>query len=354
MRPLLALLSATVALGAPAPVATDVDASRAVASYVAMQRTFFDVRWGMYRETDATTRQSTLWPVSQALAATIAVARAAGPRTEFSRGARRRLARLLPRYASRLGYRAVAGGAGDVYYDDNVWVGLDLLDWYALTRDSRALAEARRVFGIVLSAWDGGTANPCPGGVFWTNAAANDDRNTVSTAGAALLSLRLYGELRRPELLYWGRRMTEWVDRCMGGASGLYSDHIGRDGTIDETRWSYNQGLMIAADDLLYRLGGDDRALVRAQRLARLALDELDREKEPPEFAAVLFRSVLELDRDAPDARYLTEAQAYADAAWSERRDPIRGVFRFRGAQARLLEQAALTQVYALLATAGR
>ena len=53
-----------------------------------------------------------------------------------------------------------------------------------------------------------------------------------------------------------------------------------------------------------------------------------------------------------PDFR--AEAEEYADAVWGAARDPRTGLFHFGGArQAQLLDQAAIVQIYATLATDG-
>ena len=102
--------------------------------------------------------------------------------------------RQLERYRDAHGYRS--GPGGDVYVDDNEWIALDQLDWNAASGDATSLAAAARTFGLVVHQWDGGRRYRCPGGVFWTEATANRDRNAVTTATGALLGLRLY-ELAR-------------------------------------------------------------------------------------------------------------------------------------------------------------
>ena len=39
----------------------------------------------------------------------------------------------------------------------------------------------------VVRAWDSDPSHPCSGGIVWTEAPSNDDRNTVTTANGALL-----------------------------------------------------------------------------------------------------------------------------------------------------------------------
>jgi hypothetical protein len=148
--------------------------------------------------------------------------------------------------------------------------------------------------------------------------------------------------------------MLDWVEECMASPDGLLWDHIDLRGAVDRTEWSYNQGTAIGAYVLLYRLAGDRDALVRAEELARQSLRYFDENRlrsEPPFFLAIFFRNVVALGRAVHDSRYRAAAQAYADAVWKDRRDPRTGLVAFHpGAPARLLEQSALVQIYAVLA----
>jgi rhamnogalacturonyl hydrolase YesR len=135
---------------------------------------------------------------------------------------------------------------------------------------------------------------------------------------------------------------------------GLLWDHVRLDGTRDETHWSYNQGTAIGANVLLYRLTGDKGALERAEALADSSLAYFDRTpggREPAFFLAIWFRNLLALESVDGDARYREALQEYADAAWDRLRDQSTGLFHFDGSRsAKLLEQAAMVQIYAALA----
>jgi hypothetical protein len=359
MRRVVYAAALVVALAVPgiaaAPVGADASSSaaRAVDGYVAMQRYLYDVRRGTYREAVGKRLGARAWPMSQAIAATIAVARLPGANPEFRRGAQRRIERLE---ALRIGSLYGATPGGDVYYDDNEWIAQDFLDADAAWGDPAARARALTIFTEVVKAWDANAAHPCPGGVQWTTATGNDDRNTVTTANGAILGLRLYTLERNPALLYWSRRMLDWLDRCMLAPNGLYWDHIDADGVVDETQWSYNQGSLVGALVLLYKATNDPLALARAELVAHNALAYFDPTRlagEPPEFAAIFFRNLLSLAAVDHDPVYLDAAGAYATQAWTQLRDSRTGLYSF-GGPTRLLEQAALVQLYAALATAGR
>jgi predicted alpha-1,6-mannanase (GH76 family) len=316
-----------------------------------MQQYFFDPSRDGYLETPGGAQDARAWPWSQAVAATLAMARL--PQTDGSaiRDSRRQLTQLRRRLLSGSVFSASPGG--DVYWDDNEWIAFDLLDSDALHTDPTARTEALNIFAAVTGAWDSDAAKPCAGGVQWTNAPGNDDRNTVSTANGAVLGLRLYALTHRPVLLRWSQRMLSWLDECMLAPNGLYWDHIDGAGHVDRTEWSYNQGAVIGAYLLLYQTTGRRSALARAEAVADVALPYLAPrwQSEPPEFAAIFFHYLLQLA--AADSRpdYVAAARSYADRQWPSGRDPQTGLFSADGAP-RLLAQAAFVQLYAALALA--
>jgi len=330
-------------VAAPA-AAADGNLDRALSGYAAMQQAYRDPETGQYREELDLPYGSSAWPYSQMLAATIALRQVAAARSDLSV--------LDSRYRTASVYAAVPGGA--VYWDDNEWIALDLLDWNALQPSAAAVEKATLVFGAVARAWDSGSTSTCAGGVRWTRASGNLDRGTVSTATGALLGLRLYQLTRRPVLLYWSRRMLGWLDTCMLAPDGLFWDHLAGDGSLDRTVWSYNQGSALGAYRLLYETTGDPGALARAQAIADRTLSAFSGRwgAEPPQFAAIFFRRLLELARDAGRPDYVGAAQAYADATWDAARDPATGLVS-DGVKPTLLAQAALVQLYAELASAG-
>ncbi len=332
----------------PAGAASGGNADRAVASYVAMERYLFDPVTKSYRDAPTADPSAAAWPVSQAVAATIAVARIPGAATDAGSAAIRGFGELTKLRTGAV-YHSDPGGA--VYFDDNEWIAQDLLDWNEAHPSAAAVKAASAIFSAVVRAWDGDAATPCAGGVYWTTDADVRDRNTVSTANGAVVGLRLYALTKKPVFLYWSRRMLDWMNACMLGPDGLYWDHVTAGGVVDRREWSYNQGSPIAAYLLLYETTGDTTALARAEHLADCTLRAFSGRwlSEPPEFAAIFFRHLLELA--AVDGRpdYVAAAQAYAEDAWNVLRDPQTGLFGSTET-ATLLGQAAFVQLYAHLA----
>ena len=335
----LIALGAALASLAAATGHSDADARRAHAAYRDLDRVYLDRRSGDYRQTPRGRAGSHAWPFSQALAATIEIARLGGARSAAGRVVPQRLQQLDRRFRSHGVYRAAPGG--DVYYDDNEWIAQDMLDWNAVRSSPSARRKAARIFHAVTGAWDGDSRKTCPGGVQWTNAPGNGDRNTVSTANGAIVGLRLFLLTHRTAYLGWARRMIGWVESCLHDPDGLYGDHIAGDGTVDRTEWSYNQGSMIEAYRLLYAATGDRADLARAESIADATLSAFRGHwsGEPTQFAAIFFRRLLMLA--AVDGRrdYVVAAQRYADRLWTRSRP-------------QLFAQAAVVQVYAALVAA--
>jgi hypothetical protein len=346
-----ALLAGLTLIG---PADGDSNAYRAAVSFWAMRHEFLNTGTDTYRERAGVAGAAAAWPYSQALAATIAMTAVPKRGRLYVREAERRIDGLKP-YMRPDGAYAAGMGSGDVYYDDNEWIALELVRWWNFHHDRAALARATRLFGVVRRAWDGNLQHPCPGGIFWTDARDNDDRNTVTTATGALLALKLYEATHSRIYVTWARRMLAWVESCMRAPDGLLRDHLSLDGQLDETHWSYNQGTAIGAYVLLYRLTGDADSLRLAEGLADASLSYFDRTpggREPPYFLVIFFRNLLGLYAADGNRAYREAAQAYADAAWERSRIADTSLFRFASPQPpTLLEQAAMVQIYATLTT---
>lgn len=309
-------------------------------------------------------RYAYLWPFGQALAATLAIA-------SLPRGDDGTLAR-----ATQLGEAFFdhywdtsadpPGGVayplptgGDKYYDDNIWVGIDLLDLWEATREPRWRDDAARIFDFVISAWDDDPAHPSPGGIFWAQPAANPtrDRNTVSNAPAAILALGLHTATGDKSYLAWAERLLGWVESTLHDPTdGLYWDHLKLDGTIERTKWSYNQGTVIGAATLLAQATGDNTWLDRARAiadaaLARYADDDRLWAQDPP-FNAIFFRNLRLLgDALGDHGFYLPQLATYAERAWRDGRERRNGLLHFgRRGRVELLSQAAAVQLFATLA----
>jgi hypothetical protein len=234
-----------------------------------------------------------LWQMSQALAATLAVGGTApnGTNNPSSRDYTNAMISVLNDYAaycqssncsylSGLNPYTTSGDTAEKFYDDNAWIGQDLVQadnqWGGPKTNAEARAEDLYWFETT-GAWNN-NEDSCPpnidcytsGGVWYsTNRAAGDagnnydgPRNIQATGGAALLATEIYS-LDTTELgaLPWAEKQRDWTQNTLGrwGPSGnnlfLFAPQIDANGFITGgTGDNYGQSLYMAQDGLLYNL----------------------------------------------------------------------------------------------------
>jgi hypothetical protein len=363
------------------------DAARALVSFAAMQKAFYISGSGLYLGEP----YSYLWPFSQALAATVSVAAVPGQAAKQAVANSRELhVRLfgLQKYWSTPasageplpgeqpeveengseasesvgvpppGVPSYSGNvvppAGASYYDDNEWVGIELMRIYELHHEAVALERAEQIMAFVTAGWQTNPKLACTGGIPFSNSPSNTDRNTVTDGPAAELALQLYRATGNAAYLQFAEQAYEWVRGCLMQPSQLYADHIRQHGVIDPTLWSYNQGSMIGAGVLLYQVTHDGAFLYQARQTAKAALAYFTLERllaENPFFVSVYLRNQMYLDSVTHDPPGAHLAQAYINYVWVNRRLSD-GLFVWgTPPSSQLLVQAAAVQVYALLST---
>jgi Glycosyl hydrolase family 76 len=358
------------------PPALSLYATRALLAYSAMQQNFYVPSAGLYK---GEPEYSFLWPFSQALAASVSVAHIPGQRAKLE-GGLRALTAGLQVYASPgapVGETTATGASttttlrsydgdvappvgpgGDSYYDDNEWVGIELARIYELDHNPSALAQAEQIMQFVMAGWQTtgpeGQLLPCPGGVPFSNAKSNTQRNTVTDGPGAELAVQLYRITREARYLQFAEMAYGWVRQCLLEPSGLYADHVELNGTVNRSLWSYNQGSMMGAGALLYQVTHDGAYLAEARQTAKAALAYFTYGRlasENPFFVAVYLRNQIYLDALAHEGPGTYPAREYAYWAW-ERHRLGDNLFAYgEPPTAELLGQAALVQIYALLST---
>ncbi len=172
------------------------------------------------------------------------------------------------------------------FYDDNAWAGLDLLQAFELTADARYLREAEVVFSYLKTGWDARR-----GGIYWND--ARDTRNTAATAPTAELAAGLYLATGRQDYLAWAKKIFTWEVRYLvDQRSGQVWGNVDADGNVSATDWTYNQGTVIGAAVLLYRITQDRSYLLQARKTEGFVLRNLVRPDgtivPPAEFGGVL------------------------------------------------------------------
>ncbi|MCZ0998298.1 glycoside hydrolase family 76 protein [Streptomyces mirabilis] len=251
--------------------------------------------------------------------------------------------------------RAPYGSGGDMFYDDNEWVGLAKVQLHLQTGDSAALTRAKEIFDLIRSGWDTDSTHAAPGGVFWTQANWSQDRNTVSNMPGAQLALRLHQITGEDAYLDWARRFYDWTNTYLQSPGALYWDHLDLKGTVEKTIWSYNQGVPVGVNVLLYKATHDRTYLRRAERIAQAAYAYYVTQgrlfTQPVYFNSIFFKNLLLLESVTGDGTYHQAMADYADELWSTMRDPGTGLVHFDssgGTEA--IQQAAFAQLYAVLA----
>jgi hypothetical protein len=360
--------------------------ARALLAYKAMQQSFYIPGTGLYEGEP----YSYLWPFSQALAATVSVSNIPGqgrsaaasyPRElhvrlyglgkywgpagqtlpgeqpegeeEVAEGETPETAGIAPTTMPSFNGNVVPPG-GVSYYDDNEWVGIELMRLYKQHHEALALEKAEQIMAFVMAGWQANPKLACPGGVPFSDSPSNTDRNTVTDGPAAELGVQLFRITGNGAYLQFAQMAYEWVRSCLMSPTGMYLDHIRPHGVVGQALWSYNQGSMIGAGVLLYQATGDGAYLYQARQTAKAALSYFTIGRllsENPFFPAVYFRNLMYLDavtHDPPGARL---AQSYVDSLWVHQR-LTSGLFVFGSPpSSQLLTQAAVVQIYALLAT---
>ncbi len=152
------------------------------------------------------------------------------------------------------------------YFDDNAWVGLDLVEAYRLTKDPAYLTQAEAVFRYEESGWD-----PNGGGIYWND--QHITRNTPSNAPVAELGTYLYMLTHQSTYLDWAERIYNWeIQTLVNPTTGEVLDHIDPSGHINTAYWTYNQGTVIGSSVLLYEVTHQASYLRQAEKTAAYTL----------------------------------------------------------------------------------
>ena len=308
---------------------------------------------------------SYLWPFSGTLSAATAIL-GADPsyRSVIDGRILPGLARYLDTTRMPVAYAAYVDAGSDRFYDDNLWLGIDLCDIYEATGERKYLAEAERIWELIGSGRD----DVLGGGSYWCEQ-HKDSKNTCSNAPAAVYALKLYAATGERHYLEQGKALYAWTKRYLSDpGDGLYYDNMALDGTLVKTKYSCNSGQMVQAGALLHKATGDESYLKDAQRTAAASYGCFFTGFTPEDgtpfrilgkgdvwFSAVMTRGFIELYRIDGNAEYLEAVQRSLDHAWVHARDG-KGLFgadltgRVKDSRKWLLTQAGMAEMYARMA----
>ncbi|MCL6442761.1 MAG: glycoside hydrolase family 76 protein [Alicyclobacillus sp.] len=353
-----------------------IEVDRAMQTYDALRSCFHLADSGLYLEhyvpKTGDPRVSYLWPYSGVLSALNALAQIPSITDKYKGELTRAVDRLSHYYDSDAdppGYKSYlhAEGGGPKFYDDNEWLGLEFVRAYRTFGEEEYLRAAVQMFEFAISGW----TEHLGGGIYWNQSEPNT-KNTCSNGPAAVLALQLYQETGHQKYLDWALRILHWLNRLRDPETGVYWDHIRLDGTIDKRTYTYNVGTVLHANALLFAITQDVAYLQEARTLARDAhcffarhVEGIDIPMYPdtPWFNAVLLRGYIALYEVDPlrCKEYLDVMSANVDFAWQHSRDR-NGLFSSDWTARRgvsephkwLLDQAAMVEIYALLAAMNR
>lgn len=168
-----------------------------------------------------------------------------------------------------LAYAASNGGAGDIYYDDNVWLSIIFMNAYRILGDDKWLDLSKRVTDFCYSGWD----EKAGGGVYWQEN-HKTSKNTCINAPLAKVSAELYKVTKKDKYLDWAKKLYKWTeDTLMDPDDFLYWDNVNLEGKVDKTKYSYNTGCMIGAGAHLFDITGEECYLSDAVKSADSSLD---------------------------------------------------------------------------------
>ncbi|MGM0530192.1 MAG: glycoside hydrolase family 76 protein [Bacteroidota bacterium] len=260
-----------------------------------------------------------LWGFGGVLSAFNAVAHSS-PSPDFFEKYEEKLKTALLQYytpnRNPIGFACFVNSHDERLYDDAIWVGIDLVDLYMLTKDEWYLDYAKIVWDFVMTGHD----DVLGGGIYWKEAPKNS-KNTCSNAPAVVLAAKLYEATDNQTYLDKGKEIYTWVkNNLQDPEDNLYWDNMKLDGTVETWKFSYNSGQMLQAGVLLYNATENDQYLNDATLLAEACFNEFfDRnfvsdfsEEEFPIikdghvwFNAVMVRGFIELEQVEKNSVYM-------------------------------------------------
>jgi len=174
----------------------------------------------------------------------------------------------------------------DLYYDDNAWMALALVETYDILGDKKYLDWARDALTFALS---GESEN---GGIYW-RMSDKASRNTCSSGPTAAACLAVAKRTGDDKLKATAERLYEWTLHTLQDPSDhLFFDSISNDGKIEKTKWSYNAALMIRAGRELGKASW--HAIAQSARLRWIKQDGIH---DPGRFAHLLAENLLETQK---------------------------------------------------------
>lgn len=215
------------------------------------------------------------------------------------------------------------------FYDDNVWIGLDMAELHVQTQEQRYLDKAMMVWNYLMT----GNDDVCGGGIYWREIPEYTNKHTCSTAPTAVLGCKLYQITKERKYLDEAIKLYQWLQKYLQDPTDhLYWDNIrSSDMVVGKDKYSYNSGQPMLAACLLYEITKEEKYLTDAQQIAYSAYRKwfsLFKSEVLNEdiaiinpggsawFYAVLLRGFVELYKIDKNREYVTAYEKTLTNAW--------------------------------------
>ena len=190
--------------------------------------------------------------------------------------------------------------APDRMYEDNMRIGIDLIDLYLHTRESRYLEKAELIWKFISEGID----NRFGGGIY-SSEWSRKVKSPVTNAYGAVFGTRLYQATDNQDYLDMAKGMYIWAqenqnDQCLLG--------------------EYN-GLMIQAGSLLFRISERTGYLEDARALAK-ENSHLMTGGSDPWNNVLMVRGLVELYHTDGEPEYLNSLRKALEASWTSGQRP--------------------------------
>ena len=227
-------------------------------------------------------------------------------------------------------------GGGDRFYDDNSIVGIELVEAFRQTSDTRYLDRCAQIVRFLNSGLDDTMGRALWWNESYKNVPGNDSSNKPCCAnGFAAWFLMSYYEVcpqsEKTGILDFARTLYTWLyDNLRDPSDNVYWNSKGADGVINTTKWTYNSGAMIAAGLRLYKATGDISYLNQAKATADGAYNYFVKSRNglalcyptnDPWFTIQLVKAFIELEPEYPACRtYIDVFITNLEYAWEHGR----------------------------------
>lgn len=278
-------------------------------------------------------------------------------------------------------------GINSNVYDDNMWIAREFMEAYEITGEDKYLTMCREVIDYCLSGYDH-TINEATGeewgGIYWGPYYKSKHACSNGPIIKTLIKLSdAISENKEADDSYFNYavKLYDFSYQTFKRSDNVYGDMIGTEadidgntishGTLDETAYSYNSGVMISAGVYLYKATNDVKYLNEAKACAQASYDffantsVIDGYMQFPVSTTLWFNLVLMIGLydlyfvDSNAATYLDAIQKSIDFAYNnylyEDVLPVNWLLGFvygldKDNHTDIMDRASQAEVYALLA----